>query len=185
MHPKYNETINKLRTWSQSEKSIQGVIILGSQVRDEFEGDEWSDLDVLLLAENPSDFIRSDKWLDFFGEVACAVIEETPLDWVNMTWSVKRILFTDNRAIDFSILPADRVDDILSMNAEIHARGYEIIYDANPNILTAKVETSLAEIKDEPPKPPTEAELQQIINNILFELLFAAKKSSVMSYGWQ
>jgi len=176
MHPKYNETINKLRTWSQNENSIQGVIILGSQVRDEFAGDEWSDLDVLLLADTPSDFMQSNKWLDFLGEVVCVVIEETPLDWINMTWSVKRILFTDNRAVDFSILPSDRVDDVLSMNAEIHVHGYEIIYDAHPNILTVKVETSLVKVKEEPPKPPTEAETQQIINTLLFELLFAAKK---------
>lgn len=176
MHPKYNETVNKLRTWSQNEISIQGAIILGSQVRDEFEGDEWSDLDVLLLADTPSDFMQSDKWLDFLGEVVCVVVEETRLDWVNLTWSVKRILFTDNRTVDFSILPSDRVDDVLSMNAEIHAHGYEIIYDAHPNILTAKIKTSLVKVKEESPKPPTEAELQQIINNLLFELLFAAKK---------
>ncbi len=176
MNPKYNETIDKLRTWSQNEKSIQGVIILGSQVRDEFEGDAWSDLDVLLLADTPSDFMRSDKGLEFLGEVVCVVVEETPLDWVRMTWSVKRILFTDNRAVDFSILPSDRVDDVLSMNAEIHAHGYEIIYDAHPNMLTAKIETSLLKVKEEPPKPSTEAELQQIINTLLFELLFAAKK---------
>jgi len=176
VHPKYNETINKLRTWSHNENSIQGVIILGSQVRDEFKGDEWSDLDVLLLADTPSDLIQSNKWLDFLGDVVCAVVEETPLDWVNLTWSVKRILFTDNRVVDFSILPSDRVDDVLSMNAEIHAHGYEIIYDAHPNKLMAKIKTSLVKVKDEPPKPPTETELQQIVNNLLFELLFAAKK---------
>ncbi|MBE0528333.1 MAG: aminoglycoside 6-adenylyltransferase [Thermoleophilia bacterium] len=179
MHPKYNETINQLKTWAQNEKSIQGVIILGSQVRAEFEGDEWSDLDVLLLADTPSDFMQSDNWLDFFGNVVCVVNEETPLDWVNMTWAVKRVLFTDNRAVDFSILPSDRVDDVLSMNAEIHAFGYEIIYDAHPNMLTVEIETSLVKVKkvkEELPKPPTEPELQQIINNLLFELIFAAKK---------
>ena len=62
------------------------------------------------------------------------------------------------------------------MNAEIHAHGYEIIYDAHPNMLTVKVETSLAKVKESHQGPPTGAELQQIINTLLFELLFAAKK---------
>lgn len=176
MHLKYNETINKLRTWSQNEKSIHGVIILGSQVRAEFEGDEWSDLDVLLLADTPSDFMQSDKWLDYLGKAVCIAAEETPLNGVNMTWTVKRVLFTDNQAVDFSILPSDRVDDVLSMNAEFHAYGYEIIYDAHPNILKVKIETNLVKVKEELPKPATEVELQQTINHLLFELLFAAKK---------
>lgn len=176
MHPKYIETIHKLRRWSQNETSVQGVMILGSQVRDEFEGDAWSDLDVLLLVDTPSDFLRSNQWLDFLGEVVCVVVEETLLDWINLTWAVKRILFTDGRAIDFSILPSDRIDDVLSMNAEIHAHGYEILYDAHPDILAVKVETSLVNVQEKPPEPPTEAELQQVIDHLLFELLFAARK---------
>jgi hypothetical protein len=56
------------------------------------------------------------------------VAEETPLPWVSLTWSVKRILFADHRAVDFSIMPADRLDDVLAMNAEIHANGYQVIY---------------------------------------------------------
>jgi len=176
MHPKYNETIDKLRTWSQQEKVIQGALILGSQARDEFEGDEWSDLDVLLLADTPSVFMQSNKWLGILGEIVFVIVEETHLDWVNLTWSVKRILFADNRAVDFSILPSDRVDDVLTMNAEIHAHGYEIIYDAHPNVLRSKIETTLTGVKEEPPKIPTEDELQQLIHNLLFQLIFACKK---------
>ena len=154
MHPKYNETIKKIRTWSQNEKAIQGAIILGSQVRNEFKGDEWSDLDVLLIADTPSEFMKTNRWLDFLGELVCVIAEETPLDWVNLTWSVKRVLFADNRTVDFSIMPADRVDDVLSMNAEIHAQGYEILYDAHAHVLSSKTEVTCADVKEHPPQAP-------------------------------
>ena len=176
MHPQYADTIEKLRTWSQQESSIQGLLILGSQVRDKNAGDEWSDLDVLLLADTPNVFMQSEEWLSMLGEVVCVIDEETQLDWVNLTWAVKRVLFTDHRAVDFSILPADRADDVLSMNAEIHAHGYEVIYDAHHKMLTEKVAATLANLKTETPKAPTEAELQKIINQLLFQLIYAGKK---------
>ena len=176
MHPKYNETIDKLRTWSQQEKAIQGTLILGSQVRSESEGDEWSDLDVLTLVDNPDVFMQTDTWLPFFGDIVCVTVEETLLYWVDLTWSVKRVLFSDNRAVDFCFLPTDRVDDVLSINAEIHAHGYEVIYDANLNELKLKIETTLANVKEESQKIPTEDELKQLINGLLFQLMFACKK---------
>ena len=176
MHPQYADTIEKLRIWSQQERSIQGLLILGSQVRAKFKGDEWSDLDVLLLADTPNVFMQSDEWLNILGEAVCVIHEETQLEWVNLTWAVKRVLFTDNRAVDFSVLPADRVDDVLTMNAEIHAYGYEIIYDAHHNLLTNKIAATVAGIKEDLPKVPTEAELQALINQLLFQLIFAGKK---------
>lgn len=176
MHLQYAETIEKLRAWAQKEQSIQGLLILGSQVRDKNEGDEWSDLDVLLLADAPNVFMQSDAWLTFLGEVVCVVDEETPLDWIQMTWSVKRVLFADNRAVDFSILPADRTNNVLAMNAEIHAHGYEVIYDAQPNTLSEKIEETLANVKEDTLKIPAEDELQKIVNQFLFQLVFAGKK---------
>ena len=53
MHPKYDETVDKIIAWSKRDSNIKGSLILGSQVRNELEGDEWSDLDVLLLADKP------------------------------------------------------------------------------------------------------------------------------------
>jgi aminoglycoside 6-adenylyltransferase len=176
MHPQYFETIEKLKTWSQQEQSIRGLLVLGSQVRDKFEGDEWSDLDLLLLADQPNVFMQSDTWLKVFGDVVCVIDEETFLDWVNLTWRVKRVLFADHRAVDFSILPSERVADVLAMNAEIHAHGYEVIYDVQPQILSGKIAETLANVKEDTPKIPTEAELQRIISQLLFQLIFAGKK---------
>ena len=107
MHPKYDETIDKLRTWSQQERNIHCALILGSQVSTEFEGDGWSDLDVLLLVDDPQVFIQTRSWLAIFGEIVCVTVDETALDWVQLIWYVKRVLFADNRALDFSILPYD------------------------------------------------------------------------------
>lgn len=176
MHSKYSESVDKLRVWCLEEKNIHAAIILGSQVRDEFGGDEWSDLDVLLLADNPQVFLQTDTWLAFLGEIVCVIVEETNLDWVHLTWSAKRVLFTDNRTIDFPIMPYDRIDDVLGLNAEIHANGYQVIYDAHTELVASKIEASLLTVKEESVTIPTENDLRQTIDDLLFQLIYAAKK---------
>jgi aminoglycoside 6-adenylyltransferase len=176
MHPKYSATVKNIRLWAQQEKSVHCVLILGSQVRKDFEGDEWSDLDVLLLVDNPDVFRQTNIWLAFFGEILCEIVEEVYLDWIKLTWYTKRILLTDNRAIDFSIMPYERIQDVLSLNAEIHANGYQVIYDAGPDWVAPKIEATLAALKENAPKVPTEDELWRTVQNLLFQLIFAGKK---------
>lgn len=176
MHPKYGEMVERLRTWTEQESTVHSALILGSQVREEFEGDEWSDLDVLLLVDSPQMFLQTDTWLTFFGGIICSTVEETHLDWIGLTWAVRRVLFDDNRTTDFSIMPNDRVDDVLSINAEVHASGYQIIYDDCPNRIASKTEAALAEVKVTSPEIPSEAELHRTINDLLFQLIFACKK---------
>jgi len=144
MHPRYAESANLLSAWAEREPCAHAVIVLGSQARDEFAGDEWSDLDVLLLVDRPLEFIQDSAWPAFLGEIACATVEETQLAWLNLTWTVKRVLFTDHRAIDFSIMPYERIYDVLSMNAEIHVNGYQVIYDDHTNWVECVIETTLA-----------------------------------------
>lgn len=138
--------------------------------------EKWSDLDVLLLVDNPRIFLETDTWLAFLGEIVCTTVEETTLDWLHLTWAVKRVLFVDNRTVDFSIMPYDRVDDVLLLNAEIHTNGYQVIYDDHASLMTSKIEATLAAVKETPPRLPTEDELRRAIGDLLFQLIFACKK---------
>lgn len=176
MHPKYIETVEKLRAWAQQAGNIQCALILGSQAREELTGDEWSDLDVLLLVDDPRALLQSDAWLAFLGEVVCVIVDEESLDWLCLTWSVKRVLFADNRAVDFSILPYERAGDVLAVNAEVHAQGYRVIYDAHAGGTAARVEAALVGFKDNPPRVPTIEELQRAVGELLFHLVYACKK---------
>jgi aminoglycoside 6-adenylyltransferase len=176
MHQTYEETVEKLKMWACQERAIHGVILLGSQVRQEFAGDEWSDLDVLLLVDNPQFLFQTDIWLTYFGETLCMTVEESRLDWLQLTWTVKRVLFTDNRVVDFSILPYDRVDDVLSLNAEIHVNGYQVIYEDHANLIASKIGATLANLHENPLKVPTEDELNRVVSSLLFYLIYASKK---------
>lgn len=176
MHQLYQETLEKLKVWAHQEDTVHTVLVLGSQVRRDCAGDEWSDLDILLLVDDPQVLLKSDTWLTYLGEVVCVTIEETPLHWLHLTWIVKRVLFADNRAVDFSILPYDRVDDALSINAEIHANGYQILYDDHPGLIGSKVEATLGTLEHNLPRVPSKDELYRIVGTLLFHIIFACKK---------
>jgi len=176
MHPKYIKTIEKVAGWCREVNDVHAAIVLGSQVRSEAPGDEWSDVDILLLVDDPRPYLQAGDWLDFLGERVCGLVEETPLDWLNLTWSVRRVLFADNRALDFSILPYARIDSVLALNAEIHIHGYRVIYADDPEDVTARMEASLAAFKPDRPGPVGLAEVETLVDELLFNLIWAGKK---------
>ena len=59
---------------------------------------------------------------------------------------------------------------------EIHANGYQVIYDAGPDWVMPKIEATLATLTEDAPKIPTEDQLWQTIQTLLFQLIFASKK---------
>lgn len=50
-------------------------------------------------------------------------------------WSVKRVLFDNNLDVDFSILPYEQLDSVLSVNKDIISKGYQVIYDSNTDLV--------------------------------------------------
>ena len=46
---RYDGTIDEIITWAEQDSNIEGVIIIGSQARDELGADQWSDLDLMVL----------------------------------------------------------------------------------------------------------------------------------------
>jgi predicted nucleotidyltransferase len=81
MHPKYAESVRQIKNYAENESNVMGVILLGSQVRKEVPGDQWSDLDVLLFLQDTSRHTTTDEWLSVFGEVACICHERVELPW--------------------------------------------------------------------------------------------------------
>lgn len=176
MHEKYRETADRIRNVAEKDRNIRGVVILGSQVRADQPGDEWSDLDTLVIADDPSEFIDSDEWLGLFGRVACISREIVDLPWIPLTWHVRRVLYDDNRALDFSIMPFDRLKDVLEINREIHSLGYQVLYDGTGADLSSLVEKSVQDYRKPVGAPMTAAELTELTNDILFSVVYAFKK---------
>jgi len=79
---KYDQTVEKIIAWSERDRNIESVIIIGSQVRKEKQADEWSDLDLMVLANDPQVLLNENSWLNQFGTPVCAFIYEIVLPFV-------------------------------------------------------------------------------------------------------
>lgn len=175
MHPTYLETVKQLRDLCRETASIHGAVLLGSQIRDQAPGDQWSDLDVLLLVDEPAALLEKRDWLERFGEILCDGVKDTPIPSHDLVWSVRRVLFADNRAIDFSILPGSRTADIVYLHIPVHAVGYEVLYD-DSGALDNLIRESLREATPSTPKLLPQSEVRQLVNDLLFTAVYACKK---------
>ncbi len=176
MHPKYAESVRQIKNYAENESNVMGVILLGSQVRKEVPGDQWSDLDVLLFLQDTSRHTTTDEWLSVFGEVACICHERVELPWINLTWYVKRVLYEDNRALDFSIMPHGKIDDVLEINKEIHALGFHVLYDSTGGELHHKMEQSIRSVVRDQILEPGITEINRTVHEILFHIVNTYKK---------
>ena len=59
----YDVLIQRIINWAESNPYVRAALILGSRARTDHPADEWSDLDVLVFASNPDQFIHSSDWL--------------------------------------------------------------------------------------------------------------------------
>lgn len=176
MNIKYDETIDEIIAWSRQDRNVKGAIVIGSQVRDELRADEWSDLDVMVLADDPYLLLDEATWMDRFGAPVCVFVEVTELHFASWNWCVKRALYDDHRAVDFSILPYDKLDEVLSVNKGIMSKGYRVLYDSDTDLLESKIRAVVETIEEAAPEIPTEKELCNDVNNLLFHIIWTYKK---------
>jgi aminoglycoside 6-adenylyltransferase len=176
MHPKYAETVNQILAWAQSNDDVQGIVTIGSQARTYPVSDEWSDLDLMVLTGHPQAWMADNTWFDRFGSVVTFFDEIVPLHFTNWNWCVKRVLYSDFRDIDFSILPYEHLDEVLSVNGDILSKGYQVIYDAASSLLETKIRALLDRRKPEEPHLPTCEAVDAVVRDLLFHVIWAFKK---------
>lgn len=176
MNPKYLQTIEQITAWCGQENAIEGCILIGSQVRTELPADLWSDLDLMLLVQDPPAWLADNRWLEQFGNPVCTFLEVIEFYFTDWKWIVRRVLYDDNRDIDFSLLPYNRLDEVLRINHDILDRGWQVLYDAHPGQLAAEVTRLLANPLAEHISVPSQAELDELVQNLLFHIIWAFKK---------
>ena len=176
MYKKFGETINQIIDWAKANPNIQGVVVIGSQARGTQISDQWSDLDLMVLANDPQELVKENTWFHCFGNVVCFFDEIVPLHFSNWNWYVKRVLYTDNRDIDFSILPYHHLDQVLSENMGILSKGYRVLYDASAGQIETKICELLKTHEKEAAHPPTKKELDAVVSDLLFHVIWSFKK---------
>jgi aminoglycoside 6-adenylyltransferase len=168
----YDYLIQKFVNWALREADLRAALIIGSQSRVDHPADEWADLDVVLISNNPQRYIVSADWLENISLPWLTFLESTP----DGGWE-RRALFDPGLDIDFAIIPAQYINSLVDspippMWVDIFQRGVRILLDKD-GMLSKIINTPLPDhIKN---KPPTESEYLNVINDFWYHTIWTAK----------
>lgn len=148
--------------WSQREDAIRALVVTGSQARLDDTTDNYSDLDVQVIATDIRRYIEDDSWLDALGEVwiRFPLHHDTPYRLVWFSGGVK---------VDFQFLELDAIQG--DQLTDEYTRGYQILLDKDD--LFRDLPPSPRYFPQAP--PPSAAEIQAVINEFWFEAIHVAQ----------
>jgi len=151
------------------ESKIIAAIVIGSRARSDRPADVYSDLDLIVIVEDPAFFLETDGWLRRIGEFHVSFVEDTIGGAKE-----RRVLFEVGLDVDFVFLPESEARDALR-NPEavgILQRGYRVVMDKGGF-------SALLPPADASPPPatlPDEAGFGHCTNDFWYHAVWTAKK---------
>ena len=156
--------------WARERADVRAAVVVGSQVRQELPADRWSDLDVILLVDDPEPYARDETWVAEFGRPLLTFLEPTAVSGQQE----RRVLYEDGEDVDLPLIPVaalERLDSSPDV-ARLLARGYRVLVD---EIGLAERLARVAATAGEVP-PPTQHHLTELSSDFWYHALWAAKK---------
>ena len=112
--------------WARERDDVSAVVVVGSRARADIPADRWSDLDIILIVDDPEPYAESATWVSEFGTPALTLLEGTPSGQRE-----RRVLYETGEDVDFPLFPLSALDRLgQSANAvALLARGYRVLVD--------------------------------------------------------
>ncbi len=157
--------------FAKQNPDIEALLITSSMANPRVETDIFSDLDVVLVTEEPKSLLKDKSWINNFGEVMVAFNDNFKLEDITTYTSLN--IFQDYIRIDFSIWPVVLVKKVSEYD-ELPAFldiGYQVLYDEN-NITAKLIEPTHNAYQT---KKPTQEEYDRVVNNFWWDITYIAK----------
>lgn len=176
---RYEALIGRFVTWADTRPDVRAAFIVGSRARTTSPADEWSDLDAVLFADNPSVLLDDESWLTRLGDPQITFREPTAVG----IWEERRVLFANGCDADFSILPAGLIgelegsgpgDDLHNQTAGVASRGYRVLVDKDGRL--APVLAMLAATAPPAPDRPPQETFDQVLSDFWYHSVWTSRK---------
>jgi aminoglycoside 6-adenylyltransferase len=169
------DLIERFTIWAWDQADVRSAIIVGSQARVGRPADDMSDLDLAVIVTDPSIYLSDTTWLYRFGEPCLTSVELT----ADGNFRERRVLFRDGRNVDFSLLPAVVVRQMLKQQvpaeiADVLRRGFRILMDKDG---LAEGLTDRTRWSEKPQILPTESIWTETSHDFFYHVVLAAKKA--------
>ena len=160
--------LQEVAAWARGRRDVHAVVLVGSQARTDLPADEFSDVDLVLLVDDPAPFTGSADWLERFGRPLLTFVEPAAVGPL----LERRALFESGLEVDFALVPAAAVHALLAEPEVdvVFARGYRVLHD------DLALEDELARAARFEPAVPAPADLGELSQDFWYHVLWAAKK---------
>ena len=168
----YEQLIERFTAWAEEEENVRAAVIIGSRARTDHPADEWSDLDIIILAQNPEPYWQTADWLQHLGTPWLTFVEPTP----DRRGLERRVLFAPGLDVDFAPSSAAAFRQMLAAGlppnvADTIRRGIRFLVDKD-NLVALLPELSTEQVVIE---PPSESEFLNVVHNFWYHTLWTAK----------
>lgn len=169
----YEQLIDCFVQWAQTDDNIRAALVIGSRARIDHPADEWSDLDVIILADDPEPYWTTVDWLHHVGVPWLTFIE--PLH--DGRGFERRVLFEGGLDVDFVPSPVVFFRQMLDTGllpdvADLIHRGVRFLVDKEGFAERLKqLPVALA-----PYRPPAEPEFLNLVHDFWYHTVWTAKK---------
>jgi aminoglycoside 6-adenylyltransferase len=192
----YERLIERFVRWAQDQRDIRAAFVIGSRARADHPADQWSDLDIIVVATDPERYLSSAGWLENIGTPWITFLERTATD----DEMERRVLFEGGLDVDFALtsqrtirqlarvlwvqrrvpqllrlLPAGshrRIMQQVAVFRDIVRRGMGVLLDRDG--IVAGLTPLTAEAP--PLHPPTQDEFLQAVSDFWYHAVWTAKK---------
>jgi aminoglycoside 6-adenylyltransferase len=121
----YEKIINRSITWAEKDQNILGLFIVGSRAREFSPADEWSDLDLVVLVNDPNIYIKDTEWVKNIGNSKIIFLEKTAIG----DEKELRVIFDGGLDVDFAIVSVEKLRERLNVLGIVAYRGIKILVD--------------------------------------------------------
>ena len=192
----YGQLTERFVKWAQTQRDIRAAVIIGSRARVACPADEWSDLDIVIIATDPEHYLSRTDWLENIGNPWITFLERTGTGGE----MERRVLFEGGLDVDFAFIPQRRIQQLVYLLrvrkhfpqvlrllpkamvrqirqgiagfSDVLRRGTRVLLDRDG--IAAHFALVTAETPS--PRPPTQSEFLEVINDFWYHAVWTAKK---------
>ena len=177
----YEQLIERFVKWAETCSDIRAAVIVGSRARVDQPADEWADLDIMVITRDPKRYTSTSDWIESIGNPLLTFVEPLPIGGEMEC----RVLFEGMLDVDFAIFPEERYrgiqqllqgeipPEIAAQASNVFGRGMRVILDKDG--MLAQLRKLISSIETPNPRPPSQHEFLEVVNNFLYHAVFTAK----------
>ena len=109
--------------WAQRDDNVLALITTGSAARSDARRDEFSDLDVEVIARDPQPLLADDSWFTGFGGIWVV------LRFDRLRYPTRLVIYDGGSKVDFTVAGVRRLEEMSDQLDPLYERGYRVLLD--------------------------------------------------------